>query len=50
MKQQGATLISTVVSLFLVGFLISLVFKLGPHYLDNRIIASALQQVGQSGL
>ena len=50
MKQQGATLTSTVFSLFLVGFAISLIFKIGPHYLDNRIIASALQQVGQSGL
>ena len=50
MKQHGATLTSTIVSLFLVGFIISLIFKIGPHYLDNRIVASALQQVGQSGL
>ena len=50
MKQQGATLTSTVVSLFLAGFMLSLMFKLVPPYLDNRIIAGALQQVGQSGL
>ena len=35
---------------FFGGFLISLIFKIGPHYLDNRIVASALQQVGQSGI
>ncbi|MDA9599044.1 DUF4845 domain-containing protein [bacterium] len=28
----------------------TLVFKIGPHYLDNRIIAGAIQQVGQLGL
>ncbi|MDA9825894.1 DUF4845 domain-containing protein [Porticoccaceae bacterium] len=50
MKQHGATLTSTIISVFLVGFLISLIFKIGPHYLDNRIVASALQQVGQSGI
>ena len=50
MKQHGATLTSTIVSLFLVGFIISLILKIGPHYLDNRIVASALQQVGESGL
>jgi len=50
MKQQGATLTSVIVSLFLAGFMLSLMFKVGPPYLDNRIVASALQQVGQSGL
>ena len=25
-------------------------FKLGPHYLDNRIIQGAIVQIGQSGL
>lgn len=28
----------------------TLLFKIGPHYLDNRIIAGAIQQVGQLGL
>ena len=49
-KQRGATLTSTIITVFIAGFFLTLVFKLGPHYLDNRIIAGAIQQVGQSDL
>ena len=49
-KQRGATLTSTIITIFIAGFFLTLVFKLGPHYLDIRIIAGAIQQVGQSDL
>ncbi|MDB9844401.1 DUF4845 domain-containing protein [Porticoccaceae bacterium] len=50
MKQRGATLSSVIVIIFLVGFFTTLIFKIGPHYLDNRIIGGAISQVGESGL
>jgi hypothetical protein len=49
-SQRGATLTTTIIAIFIGGFFLTLVFKLGPHYLDNRIVAGALEQVGQSGL
>jgi hypothetical protein len=49
-SQRGATLTTTIIAIFIGGFFLTLVFKLGPHYLDNRIVAGSLEQVGQSGL
>ncbi|MDG2501644.1 MAG: DUF4845 domain-containing protein [Porticoccaceae bacterium] len=49
-KQRGATLTSTIIIVFIAGLLLQVAFKLGPHYLDNRIIAGAIQQIGQSDL
>ena len=42
MKQRGATLTSVIVIIFLVGFFTTLIFKIGPHYLDNQIIGGAI--------
>lgn len=50
MKQKGATLTSTICILFLAGFALTAAFKIVPHYLDNRIIAGAIKQVGESGI
>lgn len=49
-RQQGATLTSTIFVVLIAGFALSTAFKIGPHYLDNRIIAGAIKQVGQSGI
>ena len=49
-KQRGATLTSTIIIVFIAGLLLQVAFKFGPHYLDNRIIAGAIQQIGQSDL
>ncbi len=49
-KQRGATLTATIIIIFIAGFVLQVAFKLGPHYLDNRIIASAIQQIGESDL
>lgn len=49
-KQRGATLTSTIIVIFIGGFLLQVAFKVGPHYLDNLIIAGAIDQIGQSNL
>lgn len=42
MKQRGATLTSVIGIYFLVCFFTTLIFKIGPHYLDNQIIGDAI--------
>jgi hypothetical protein len=49
-SQRGMTTTSALFMLFMVGFLLTVAFKLAPHYLDNRIIQSAIDQVGQSDI
>lgn len=49
-KQRGATLISIIIIVFIAGFLLQVAFKLGPHYLDDQVIAGAVHQIGQSDL
>lgn len=49
-SQRGMTTTSALVTLFLVGFFLTLTFKLGPHYLDNKIVQGAINQVGQSDI
>ena len=49
-SQRGMTTTSALFTVFLVGFFLTIIFKLGPHYLDNRIIQGAIDQVGQSDL
>jgi hypothetical protein len=49
-SQRGMTTTSALFTLFIVGFLLTVTFKLAPHYLDNRIIQSAIDQVGQSDI
>jgi hypothetical protein len=49
-SQKGMTTRSALFTLFIVGFILTIVFKLGPHYLDNRIIQGAIDQVGQSDI
>ena len=49
-SQRGMTSASALFTLFIVGFLLTVTFKLGPHYLDNRIIQGAIDQVGQSDI
>jgi hypothetical protein len=49
-RQRGATLTSAIIAIFVGGFFLTVAFKLGPHYLDNRIIQGAIVQIGQSGL
>ena len=49
-KCRNKPLVIISLLVFIAGFFLTLVFKLGPHYLDNRIIAGAIQQVGQSDL
>ena len=49
-SQKGMTTTSALFTLFIVGFVLTVVFRLAPHYLDNRIIQSAIDQVGQSDI
>jgi hypothetical protein len=49
-SQRGMTTTSALVTVFIVGFFLTIIFKLGPHYLDNRIIQGAIDQVGESGI
>jgi hypothetical protein len=49
-SQRGMTTTSALFTVFLVGFFLTIIFKLAPHYLDNRIIQSAMDQVGQSDI
>lgn len=49
-KQRGMSLTGVVFTVFLVGFFLTVGFKLGPHYLDNNVIQGAIDQVGLSGL
>ena len=49
-SQRGITTTSALFTLFLVGFFLTLTFKLGPHYLDNKIVQGAIDQVGQSDI
>jgi hypothetical protein len=49
-KQSGMTTVSTLFMLAIVGFFVTVVFKLAPHYLDNRMVQSAFNQVGESNI
>lgn len=49
-SQRGMTTTSALFTLFIFGFILTIAFRLGPHYLDNRIIQSAIDQVGQSDI
>jgi len=49
-KQSGMITVSTLFMLAIVGFFLTLVFKLAPHYLDNRMVQSAFNQVGESDI
>ena len=49
-SHRGMTTTSALFTLFVVGFVLTIIFKLGPHYLDNRIIQGAIDQVGQSDI
>lgn len=49
-SQKGMATRSALFMLFIVGFILTIIFKLGPHYLDNRIIQGAIDQVGQSDI
>ncbi len=49
-SQRGMTTTSALFTLFVFGFFLTVAFRLGPHYLDNRIIQSAIDQVGQSDI
>ncbi len=49
-KQSGRTILSTLLVAFVVGCFFTVVFKLAPHYLDNRMIQAALNQVGTSDI
>ena len=49
-KQSGMTTVSTLFILAIVGFFFTVVFKLAPHYLDNRMVQSAFNQVGGSDI
>ncbi|WP_188151746.1 DUF4845 domain-containing protein [Teredinibacter waterburyi] len=41
--QRGFSTFGWLVVLVIVGFFLTCFFKLGPHYLDNRYVVSALQ-------
>ena len=49
-SHSGMTTTSALFTVFIVGFALTIIFKLGPHYLDNRIIQGAIDQVGQSDI
>jgi hypothetical protein len=49
-KQSGMSTVSTLFMLAIVGFFVTVGFKLAPHYLDNRMIQSAFNQVGESNI
>jgi len=48
--QSGITTLSTLFVLLAAGFCLTVMFKLGPHYLDNSVIQAALTQVGKSDI
>ena len=47
-KQQGLTLISMIVVLAVCGFLLMLVLKIGPIYLDHSKVTTALDAVKET--
>jgi hypothetical protein len=49
-KQSGMTTVTTLFVVAIAGLLFTVVIKLAPHYLDNRMIQSAFNQVGKSGI
>jgi len=49
-KQSGMTTVSTLFLIAIVGFFLTVLFKLAPHYLDNRMIQATLNQVGESDI
>lgn len=49
-KQMGMTTLATLFVVFIAGFFLTVAFKLGPHYLDNRIVQAAITQVGDSDI
>jgi len=44
------TTVSTLFLIAIVGFFLTVLFKLAPHYLDNRMIQATLNQVGESDI
>ena len=49
-KQSGMTTVSTLFLVAIVGFFLTVLFKLAPHYLDDRMIQATLNQVGESNI
>ena len=49
-KQSGMTTVSTLFLVAIVGFFFTVIFKLAPHYLDNRMIQATIDQVGESDI
>lgn len=47
-KQRGMALSSWMIVIALVGFFLTLVFKMGPAYLDNMGVRSALKSMASS--
>jgi len=43
--QTGMTMYQTMFILVIVGFLATTVVKLGPHYMDNHVVESALDSI-----
>jgi hypothetical protein len=46
-QQRGLTFISICVLLFIFGFFVFLILKIGPIYLDHNKVASALNALGK---
>lgn len=44
-REQGFTLITIVIILFLIGFFTMLILKIGPIYLNNMKVRSSLQAI-----
>ena len=49
-KQSGMATVSTLFLVAIVGFFLTVLFKLAPHYLDDRMIQATLNQVGESNI
>ena len=49
-QQRGMTLTGIIFTVFLVGFALTIAFKMVPHYLDNNVIQGAIDQVGATGV
>jgi hypothetical protein len=49
-KQSGMATVSTLFLVAIVGFFLTVLFKLAPHYLDNRMIQATINQVGESNI
>lgn len=45
LREQGFTLITIVIILFLIGFFAMLILKIGPIYMNNMKVRSSLQAI-----